>query len=164
MQIETHSDGHSDWQGFHPPKSPLQKHITDENSLIISIRSYLKSTKFSHLFCWFAIISPPLDLLVEFFYLPIQLTSGAAIDLASVQITNASIFEQVGTDKDKLWKLKFAGTNQLQSGDSVDNFQIGACGSHCSISGIFGRSDNFFALCLQLITNLSKCTGSFFDI
>lgn len=56
--------------------------------------------------------------------LHIELTSRPDIYLEFLQTTDTNIFEQVGTDKDKLWKLKFSGIDDLLTGDLIDNFTI----------------------------------------
>ncbi|GAF84196.1 unnamed protein product, partial [marine sediment metagenome] len=56
--------------------------------------------------------------------LHIELTSGSTFDFGFLQTTDTSLFEQVGADKDKLWKLKFSGIDQLQTGDLIQNFTI----------------------------------------
>jgi hypothetical protein len=58
--------------------------------------------------------------------LHIELKSGLVIDFAFLQTTSADIFEQIGTDNDKLWKLKFSGINEFQPGDVVRRFEIHA--------------------------------------
>jgi len=58
--------------------------------------------------------------------LHIELTSGPALDFYFLQTTDTNIFEQVGVDKDKLWKLKFSGLGGLGAGDFVDYFAISA--------------------------------------
>lgn len=62
--------------------------------------------------------------LTDIIDLHIDLTSRPDIYLEFLQTTDTSIFEQVGADKDKLWKLKFSGIGQLQTGDLIQNFTI----------------------------------------
>ena len=56
--------------------------------------------------------------------LHIELTSGSTFDFDFLQTTDTSLFEQAGADKDKLWKLKFSGIGQLQTGDLIQNFTL----------------------------------------
>jgi len=58
--------------------------------------------------------------------LHIELVSGATFDFAFLKTSDTSIFEQLGDDKDKLWRFKFSGIDQLQAGDLIDNFSIRA--------------------------------------
>ena len=41
-----------------------------------------------------------------------------------METTNTDIFEQIGSTKNNLWKLKFSGITQLQVGDGIDSFTI----------------------------------------
>ena len=59
--------------------------------------------------------------------LHIELTSGSTFDFDFLQTTDTSLFEQVGADKDKLWKLEFSGfsgIDQLQTDDLIQNFTL----------------------------------------
>ena len=56
----------------------------------------------------------------------IKLVSGLYIELESLRAIDTSLFEQIGGSKDKLWKFKFSGIDQLGQGGLIDSFSIRA--------------------------------------
>ena len=67
----------------------------------------------------------PGDLMID---LTINLMSGSTLQFTDLgpDPLNTSIFEQVDTTYDKLWKLKFSGLGGLGAGDLIDYFEIHA--------------------------------------
>jgi len=74
--------------------------------------------------------------------LHIERTSGSDIDLTFLGTSSSSIFEQVGVDKDKLWKLKFSGISLLGPSDLIANFSIRANDNDPSAPK--GTAEHFF--------------------
>ena len=82
----------------------------------------------------------PEDLMLDLY---IKLTSGAVIDLDSLQLSaSTGIFENMGAKDDKLWKLKFSGINALGTSDFVDYFEIRAIDP--LLDGPRGTAEHFF--------------------
>jgi len=93
--------------------------------------------------------------------LHILFTSGSLLELERLDTSDASIFEEIG---DELWKLKFAGIDDLAMSDVVDAFTIFAidddpdhpkgAAEHFFITGMTGDATPIPApasLCLGLI-------------
>ena len=81
----------------------------------------------------------------DVFGLRIELADGADIDLTSLQVSNAGVFEEIGNGR-KMFKLNFSGIEGLNSGDMITGFSIGA--------GVVAQKDKAYTASHFLVAGL----------